>query len=303
MAIFTTKNSDGILPFYLEKSDVRGRVIELKQTLDEILSRHQYPHPVAQLLAEGLLITAALSSSLKYRGVFTLHIKGSGPVKLLLIDCTAEGHMRGYAQFTPNSILETSDQQFLSIPQIFGSGYLAFTVDQGENGKRYQGIVELIGLTLSACIEEYFRQSEQLQQSIFLAVERIKNSWYGRLVLLQQIPLSPNASASTVEQANATERWHEAMLYLSTLKRNEILNQQLPSERLLKLLFTDQSLHIEAQRPLIAQCRCSSQKVQHMLLSFPEDEIKLMQIDGMVHVHCEICNQQYSFKEKDLLKQ
>ncbi len=47
MAIFTTKNSDGILPFYLEKSDVRGRVIELNQTLNEILSRHQYPYPVA----------------------------------------------------------------------------------------------------------------------------------------------------------------------------------------------------------------------------------------------------------------
>ena len=52
---------------------------------------------------------------------------------------------------------------------LLGTGYLAFTVDQGEHTERYQGIVELTGATLADCAHHYFRQSEQIQAGIKVA--------------------------------------------------------------------------------------------------------------------------------------
>ena len=44
-----------------------------------------------------------------------------------------------------------------------GSGHIAFTLDQGEFSKRYQGIVPLEGNNISNSAEHYFNNSEQLK--------------------------------------------------------------------------------------------------------------------------------------------
>ena len=40
---------DTVLPFQLDRSDIRGRVARLDGVLDHILSRHDYPAPVGAL--------------------------------------------------------------------------------------------------------------------------------------------------------------------------------------------------------------------------------------------------------------
>src|SRR5690554_6773026 len=90
---------DEIQPFLLEKSGVRGRLIRLGGVLDTILSRPEYPAPVAGLLGELVALGGVLGSSLKYDGVFTLQIKGDGPVRTMVADMTHEGELRGYAGF------------------------------------------------------------------------------------------------------------------------------------------------------------------------------------------------------------
>src|ERR1700741_2954115 len=90
--------SDAVLPFQLEALGVRGRAVRLGPVVDAILARHAYPGPVAALLAEALALGAALASSLKYDGIFTLQLRGDGPVRLLVVDLTSDGALRGYAQ-------------------------------------------------------------------------------------------------------------------------------------------------------------------------------------------------------------
>jgi molecular chaperone Hsp33 len=154
-----TTNSLGgrVLPFQLESSGLRGRLVELGGVVDDIVSRHDYPHPVASLLAECLALTAALSAVLKYEGIFSLQTKGDGPISLLVADATSDGDIRGYAEVAEGRESEIPDTAVdRPVEALLGKGRLAFTVDQGSHTNRYQGIVEMTGATLAECAQHYF---------------------------------------------------------------------------------------------------------------------------------------------------
>src|SRR5258708_38093184 len=89
---------DIVLPFQIAPSELRGRLVRLGPAVDTILRRHAYPTPGATTLAEMVAIAAALAVTLKYDGVFTMQVKGDGPVRLMVADGTTDGALRGYAQ-------------------------------------------------------------------------------------------------------------------------------------------------------------------------------------------------------------
>src|SRR5690606_36465409 len=67
---------DRVVPFQVEGLDVRGRAVQLGPLLNAILGRHEYPAPVARLLAEAMVLTALLGTSLKFDGKLTVQTKG-----------------------------------------------------------------------------------------------------------------------------------------------------------------------------------------------------------------------------------
>ncbi|MDP7547312.1 MAG: Hsp33 family molecular chaperone HslO, partial [Alphaproteobacteria bacterium] len=161
---------DLILPFKLESADVRGRLVRLGSAFDMVLGQHDYPPPVARLIGETLALAVALAATVKYDGVFNLQAKGSGPVDLVVADVDSEGGLRGYARFD-QTYFDSGEEPEYSIPRLMGTGHLAFTVDQGPDTDRYQGITPLEGASLSECAQIYFRTSEQLETAILLAAE------------------------------------------------------------------------------------------------------------------------------------
>jgi molecular chaperone Hsp33 len=58
---------DRVLPFQIEASALRGRIVRLGPLLDEVLRHHAYPKPVAERLAEMLALAALLSASSRSR--------------------------------------------------------------------------------------------------------------------------------------------------------------------------------------------------------------------------------------------
>ena len=68
----TPATDDCILPFQIETSGARGRLIRLGATVSDILARHGYPEPVSVLLGEAIVLAAMLGSSLKIDGKFIL---------------------------------------------------------------------------------------------------------------------------------------------------------------------------------------------------------------------------------------
>src|SRR5690606_14384654 len=58
---------DTVLPFQLDRSGLRGRVLRLDGALDHILTRHDYPAPVAAMVAEVALLAALIGPTIKLR--------------------------------------------------------------------------------------------------------------------------------------------------------------------------------------------------------------------------------------------
>ncbi len=297
---------DLILPFQTDADAVRGRLVRLGPAVDAILNRHDYPEPVAVLLGEALALAASLAATLKYDGVFTLQTKGDGPVSMLVADMTTAGALRGYAQVNRERLRETLARPGLGaasgpVPRLLGAGHLAFTVDQGPSTDRYQGIVELNGATLSDCIHHYFRQSEQLQATINLAVGRAEGvggkTWRAGALMIQRLPEARDGDPEAEE-----EGWRDAAAKVASCTRRELLDPALPADRLLYRLFHEGGVRVHQVRRLSDSCRCSQQRVVRMLRGLPAAELDDLKIDGKLVVTCEFCNRGYRFAEDELAR-
>ncbi len=298
------RTDDVIQPFQLDPFALRGRLVRLGPTVDRILTQHDYPEPVAALLGEAITLAVLLAGALKYEGVFTLQTKGNGPVRLLVADVKTDGAVRGYAQYDAQRLGEvTPDGGPLggspSVPDLLGAGYIAFTVDQGDDTERYQGIVSITGATLAECAQHYFRQSEQLQAGLKLAVARAGDdgAWRAGGLMLQRVP--PEGGLAPIGD-DVEDAWRRVMVLMSTATAGELVAPDLPPRRLLWRLFHEEGVRVFETHAVEARCRCSRERIAGILRAFPADEIEDMAKDPVTTVTCEFCNTTYQFAAADL---
>jgi molecular chaperone Hsp33 len=289
---------DLILPFQLESTLFRGRLVRLGPALDLILRQHAYPEPVATLLGEAVTVASALAASLKYDGVFTLQAKGDGAVRMLVADVTNDGGVRAYAQYDAEKLAAVADA---SGGALLGKGYLAFTCTLAETDDRYQGIVELSGNGIAEAVQHYFRQSEQVPTGLVAAVVRDgAGAWRGGCLLLQQMPREGGLAAPTLDvesNSPAAEDWTRTMMVMGTCKPEELTDPALEPTALLYRLFHEEGVRVYDAHALRHQCRCSRERVAAMLASLPSAEVESLAVNGTVSVTCEFCNSSYSFDE------
>lgn len=289
-AAASTATADLVLPFTIEDGLVRGRLVRLGPALDSILDpRHDYPLPVAALLAEICALATALAAMLKYDGVFTLQVQGDGPVPLVVADVTSEGRLRAMARFDAARLATVAAEA--PALALLGKGHLAFTVDQGAGTERYQGIVALEGETLADAVGTYFRQSEQLDTAVSTAVRPPADGlgWAAQVVMIQRLP--PGTGRAPILLAEeADESWRRAEILLGSLTVAELRDPTLMPEHLLYRLYHAESLVLFDPRRLVAECRCSRERVVATLTSLPADEVpSLADADGNITVTCEFC--------------
>ena len=302
-------SDDQALPFQLDALGVRGRLVRLGPALDAIIERHGYPLAVARPLAEAMVLCAALATSLKYDGIFTLQIAGDGPIRLLVTDLTTDGALRGYAQFDSWKLAvalgagrdEAPDGY---VPKLFGRGRLAFTVDQGQHTQRYQGVVPLEGASLADCAHTYFRQSEQLPTGIKIATRRAvvdgTAHWRSAALMVQQMP-ELDAGRIHVDREQREDDWRRAVILMASATEAEMLDPGLPAETLLHRLFHQEQPRQFARRPFMARCRCSRERIDRVLRSIRREELDdLRDSSGKVAVKCEFCSTEYTYDDRDL---
>jgi molecular chaperone Hsp33 len=282
---------DLVLPFAVGETRLKGRLVRLGPLLDRILGQHAYPEPVATMLGQAIVLAVTLARALKYDGIFTLQTKGDGPVRLLVADVTATGHVRGYAQFDAARLAQATSAR-APVPTLLGAGYLAFTVDQGEDTERYQGLVELVGATLADCAHHYFRQSEQIEAGLKVAVERGGDGhWRGGALMIERIP--DEAAAPD----DSDELWRSAVILMSSCGDAELTEAELPPDRLLYRLFHEPGVRVLPTRYLQAKCRCSRARVERVLRALPPADLDDMIVDGRISVTCEFCSATYEFDD------
>ncbi len=282
---------DLVQPFQIEAPGLRGRLVRLGPAVDTILTRHDYAPAVATLLAEALVLAVALAAALKYDGLFTLQIKGDGPVRMLVADVTSGGAIRGYVEVDAEATL-SDEIAGAPVPALLGKGYLAFTVDQGQHTERYQGIVELTGATLADCVRHYFEQSEQFSAAVHLAVDRdAAGSWRAAALMLQRLP----EHEMIVSREERDESWRRAVILMSSATRAELLDPLLAPEALLYRLFHEDGVRVFRPQGLAFGCRCSRERAARILAALPRGEVLDLTIDGKVTVTCQFCNTTETF--------
>ena len=294
--------SDIIQPFLLESSGIRGAIVRIDALLAEIIARHDYPPGVNGLLGDCVTLVALLGALLKFDGIFTLQIRGEGPVTLVVADMESEGILRAYAGYDAAELAKNAGAagaKAPTLPKLFGKGYLAFTIDQRGPGERYQGIVELTGDTLVESIQHYFLQSEQVRTGLLLASGPVEGAWRGSGILLQALPEEEMAVAAG-EREEQIEDWRRAMILLASCERAELLDPDLPANDLLYRLFHEEGVRVFERRNLRAGCRCSREKLERTLSGLPAEDIAALREDREIEVTCQFCSRKYRFSEEEL---
>jgi len=311
------KYNDYVLPFQLEASGARGRLIRLGPAVDEILTKHAYPEPVLLLLGEAVALTAMLGAALKFDGKFILQTQSDGLVRLLVVHYSAPGHLRGYASYKREDFIRTVNGG-AKPKALLGEGHLAMTIDPGAGMERYQGIVALSGGTLLDAAHEYFDQSEQIPTFIRIAVARHYTgasdagpghwAWRAGGLMVQKLTAeggrghSVEALPPEMSRDDGGEGWRRAVALAATVEDHELLDPTLSPERLLWRLFHEEEVRAFEAAPLDARCNCSRERVEAMLAQFSPAEIEDMTEGNMIVVTCEFCNTSYQFEASRYLK-
>tara|TARA_Y100000588_G_scaffold369561_1_gene438720 strand:- start:102 stop:1037 length:936 start_codon:yes stop_codon:yes gene_type:complete len=294
---------DLVQPFQIENNTARGRLVRLGPVAQTVIGGHDYPEPVASLLSEMLALTALVAGIFKFEGVFSLQAKGDGPVGLLVADMTSDGGLRGFAQYKEEALVALGDTcRGNPVPYLLGGGYLAFTVDQGSEADRYQGIVDLTGATLADCAHNYFRQSDQFDGAVKLtAGQDADGNWRSGGLLVQKMPPEGMVLQSgDIADEEFEDAWRRAVILMGSSKDEELLGLDLHPHELLFRLFNEDGVRVFHAQPLEMRCRCSEERVQTMLKSFPREEIEDLKVDDNVVVTCEFCGRDYAFTDAQI---
>jgi molecular chaperone Hsp33 len=267
---------------------------------DALLSRHDHPPAVNCLVGQALALTAALATALKFRGSFSVQAKGDGPVSMLLADCTDAGELRGYAKLDSARLADvTVDSDGPQANELLGNGYLAFTVDQGDDQNRHQGIVSIIPGSLADMVLHYFSTSEQMSCSVYLACGLTGEGWRASALVIEKIAgiggIDPD-----LDQDGQEESWRTAVALANTVTEDELLDDALPAEQLLYRLFHTEGVAADRARALSFGCRCSRARLASLLEGFPEDDLDHMTADAEIVMTCEFCNFAFRFPRQDV---
>lgn len=305
---------DTVLPFQLDRSDIRGRVARLDTTLDQILSQHDYPAPVEAMVAEMALLTALIGQTMKLRWKLSLQVRGDGPIRLIATDFLAPeaagepARIRAYASYDADRV----DLSAPAYPQV-GNGYFAILIDQGPDMTPYQGITPIAGGSLSACAEAYFAQSEQLPTSFKLSYGRAQEpgqteGWRAGGLMLQVMPeASVEASeppsndeglptADDLIPEDKAEDWNRANILMSTADEMELIGPHVAPTDLLVRLFHEERPRVFDALPVGFGCTCSEDRVRQSLSIYSAKDIAHMTTDaGRVTADCQFCGAHYDF--------
>lgn len=279
--------SDTLQRFLFEDAAVRGEVVHLGAAWRAVLERHEYPAAVREPLGQLYVAGVLLAATLKLKGSITLQIRGDGPINLLVVDCSPHHadeesgplyHVRGMADW--NGEVPSGDLQ-----SRFGNGNLVITIDAGQGGKRYQGIVELIGSSVADAIDNYLERSEQLPTRMWL----VANAEQAAGLLLQKMPGVGGKD---------DEVWNRVTTLAATITDRELL--ELEQREVIYRLFHEEDIRLFEEQPVSFHCNCSIERVADTLRSLGHDEVmEIITDEGAVEVTCQFCNRLYRFDAVD----
>jgi molecular chaperone Hsp33 len=304
--------------FLFDGLPVRGVLVRLTDVWTEILQRRAsnsttgpYAPEVRDMLGEMTAAAALMQANIKFDGSLVLQIFGDGPVKVAVVEVQSDLALRATATVQPQVESGATLSQMVNVRNL---GRCAITLDpktKFPGQQPYQGVVPLFDdhghpiEKLSAVLEHYMLQSEQLDTTLVLAAD----DKVAAGLLIQRLPMAGagNLAGSMVSKENEdqiglNENYNRIAVLASSLKREELLT--LDVETILRRLFWEES--ITRFEPLVGDsaprfaCNCSRERVGKMIVGLGREEAEeILSERGDIEVGCEFCGQQYRFDPID----
>jgi molecular chaperone Hsp33 len=267
--------TDYVQRFLFENLDIRGRLVCLTGAWQRMLDGRGYPEDIAALLGHTTALNVLLGANQKGSGRVTLQVQGSGPVKLLVADCTAELRIRGMASY------QQPESRVPSERSLLGNGRLSVTLEDLKSGQLYQSLVPLEGETLEQIFEHYLAQSEQA--TAFLRLKADGGAVCG--LLLEKLPKA---------DARDPDGWNRVCHLAETLQLDETRDVQ-PYD-LLTRIFPEELMRVFRLYAVEYHCPYDETKVKDMLLGLGRQEVEsILAEQGEVVIRNEMCNHEYRF--------
>ena len=314
------QETDAVLPFQLEESDIKGRFGIVTNSVREILRNKNYPAFISKIVAEACVLTSLIGQSMELRWKLSLQIRGKGPLKLIATDYFNFGsnddnfRIRCHSSFD-KKYTPSFNQEF---KELIGEGYFAIIIDEGAGKEPYQGITPLRGDSLTECAENFFHQSEQLPTRFSIKILE-ENMAYDKQkikaggIMLQYLAkgsevlknedqvYKDNLSSADFLSGNASENWKRVNLFLDTLDSDEFFDPKISDEGLIYRLFNEENPTVFEKRSIQFGCTCSPDKVRQTMSIYSSRDIKKMTNEaGKVTAECQFCEAFYSFDPEDL---
>ena len=288
---------DHLLGFTIPARNCRGRVVRLGPVLDQILGAHDYPPAIKHVLAEALVLTALIGGLLKEPDdQLTVQAQSQGGVIELLVADYRNGEIRGYVKHDPAEFDTLGAAPGLT--ELFGEGFLAITFDMAKGGQRYQGVVPLEGASLTAAIEAYFAQSEQVATLIRTGVKSGAAGNIAGGLLVQHLPEGEEGRERLHVRLDDPE-WEHVSILASTTSSAELVDQALSLEELVWRLYHEESeVRVDHGARISRGCRCSIAHFEDVLSRFSSEERREMADErGVILVDCAFCSRQFPIQD------
>ncbi|WP_028024296.1 Hsp33 family molecular chaperone HslO [Enterovibrio calviensis] len=273
---------DSLHRYLFDGVSVRGELVQLSETYQQLTGGKDYPAPVKQMLGELLVATSLLTATLKFEGSITVQIQGEGPVSLVVVNGNHNQVMRGTSRWQ-DELPESA-----TFKELVGKGQMVITIEP-EKGERYQGIVALEADTLEACLEDYFARSEQLKTRLWLRTGEFEGQARAAGMLLQILP---------GDESKEEEFDHLAQL-TDTVKSEELFS--LEAQDVLYRLYHQEEVKVYEPESVSFKCTCSRERSASAIAAIERQEVEQMVAEsGNIKLHCDYCGADYEFDSVDI---
>jgi len=279
MTTFATMTRDALVPFVFDKLPVRGAIVQLSGEWQRLIGSHDYEPGRRDVLGHAAAATPLIAQTMKAGSSVTLQVTGDGPLSMLVMQCTSNLHFRGLAS-------ASTDTAGMSFADLASGARCAITVDNVNNERAYQGIVEIGQESLSASLENYFHRSAQVPSHLALVADAALCGG----ILLQRMP---------GEQGLLADDWNRLGMLAGTLKPGDLADGV--GTGLIGNLFAEDDVRVFEPQPAAFYCRCSRERAANVLRLLGEEECELTGEDReQIVVTCEYCGSRERFDPVDI---
>ena len=266
-------------------AQIRAFACTTKGVVERARAAHNTSPVVTAALGRLLSAGVMMGGMLKGEGdLLTLKVKGDGPVKGLTVTADAHGNVKGYP-IVPDVLLPANAAGKLDVGGAVGKGTLSVVRDLGMK-EPYVGQTLLQTGEIAEDLT-YFTVSEQVPSSVGLGVlmERSNTVRQAGGFILQ---LMPFAEESVIDRL---ERNLQGFSSVTTM-----LDAGNTPEQMLDFLLEGLSFRATDTVPAAFSCDCSREKVEKVLISLGEKELRSMIEEGKeTEVNCSFCGAHYTF--------